>query len=74
MAECHYCEQEMSGDGVGCTMPKYGFENESLDRIPNGGTKCHDCHCPPNTLHHPGCDMERCPKCEGQAIGCECDG
>lgn len=34
---------------------------------------CHDCGCPDGTLHHPGCDNERCPRCGGQAIGCSCN-
>ena len=39
------------------------------------GERCHDCgivNAFPN-YHHPGCDMERCPVCGGQAIGCECN-
>lgn len=34
---------------------------------------CHDCNAAPGQFHHPGCDMERCPKCGGQAISCDCD-
>lgn len=33
---------------------------------------CHDCGTPRNGLHHPGCDVERCPLCLGQAIACPC--
>jgi hypothetical protein len=25
-------------------------------------------------VHHPGCCVERCPACLGQALGCECFG
>lgn len=25
--------------------------------------KCHDCGASVGNLHHPGCDMERCPVC-----------
>lgn len=35
-------------------------------------TKCHDCGAEEGQLHIPGCDMERCPKCGGQAISCDC--
>ena len=33
---------------------------------------CHDCGCLPGRFHHPGCDMEICPRCKQQAIGCDC--
>lgn len=65
MAKCRYCHQEMK-DGVGCTA--------GLGRLPNDDDEpCHDCACPPGTLHHPGCDAERCPDCGGQAISCGCE-
>ena len=34
--------------------------------------RCHDCGCTFGHLHHPCCDMERCPKCGGQLLSCEC--
>lgn len=33
---------------------------------------CHDCNIAVGGHHHPGCDMERCPKCMGQLISCGC--
>ncbi len=33
---------------------------------------CHDCAAKPGQLHFGGCDTERCPKCGGQIIGCDC--
>ena len=44
----------------------------SNDVCQNG--RCGDCGSTPGHLHHPGCDMERCPRCGGQLLGCECGG
>lgn len=73
MAVCEYCKQEMS-DHVGCTLETYNdMPGGPHKRVPhNGPRRCHDCGCPPGKLHHPGCDMERCPGCGGQAISCDC--
>jgi hypothetical protein len=34
--------------------------------------RCHDCGAREGELHQRGCDMERCPFCHGQLIGCDC--
>jgi hypothetical protein len=33
---------------------------------------CNDCGAAPGELHLAHCDMEECPRCHGQAIGCDC--
>ncbi len=33
---------------------------------------CSDCGVKPGELHQYGCDIERCPLCGGQSIGCHC--
>lgn len=49
---------------------KYGDESDDwgADHQP-----CHDCAVKKGQFHVPGCDVERCPKCGGQAISCDCD-
>ena len=37
---------------------------------PNG--RCHDCNVEVGSFHHPGCDVEECPKCKGRLISCGC--
>ncbi len=46
---------------------KYGDE---INPWPPG--PCHDCAVLRGQYHVPGCDVERCPRCHGQAIGCDC--
>jgi hypothetical protein len=59
-------------DGVACTEETYEFDSVTYARVANGGKTCRDCLAPPNSLHHPGCDEERCPVCGNQAISCPC--
>ena len=33
---------------------------------------CHDCGCEEGEIHGFGCDVERCPFCGSQLIGCRC--
>lgn len=48
---------------------RYGQEKEGVgaDRQP-----CSDCNVSKGGLHSFGCDLERCPRCNGQAVYCEC--
>lgn len=81
-ATCKYCSLPMDV-GTSCTETTYGgddfpdgverervrYGDESSDRDTDF---CHDCNAPRGGLHHPGCDVEECPFCSGQAISCEC--
>lgn len=70
-------------DRVGCTVETFDDfpDGETRRRIRYGdeggvwataSDPCHDCYAPKGQLHHPGCDVERCPLCGDQAISCEC--
>lgn len=78
MAICRWCYQEMSGDGVDSCKNNESIifpDGETLAAVPfkaHDSERCHDCNIADGGFHHPGCDMERCPRCNGQLIGCGC--
>lgn len=78
MAVCKWCKKDMSSKK---TMTCSGNDlvhfpqgkGPSLSSVPyDGEGRCHDCNIAPGGMHHPGCDMERCPKCGGRLISCGC--
>lgn len=48
----------------------YGNEEEDWGADDHA---CDDCAVIKGQFHVPGCDIERCPACGGQAIGCDCE-
>lgn len=61
----------------------YVIEGKELERIRYGSESddwgadkqpCHDCGVVKGQYHvFSQCDVERCPVCDSQAIGCDCD-
>jgi hypothetical protein len=76
MAKCSWCQREMTYAGViSCNRNNYVKfpDGTKLPSVPfNQEGRCHDCNVLWKGFHHPGCDVERCPKCGGQLISCGC--
>lgn len=74
-AICRHCGESMAH---GCRKHWYVIGGRKYEAIPMGDPRehlpenvevCHDCNARRGEYHHPGCDMERCPKCGLQLIG-----
>jgi len=81
MAICPHCRGEMT-EGISCKPDPIVIHGESYEPVRWGEeaeskrwkvrTPCRDCATPLGGVHHPGCCIERCPVCLGQAFGCPC--
>jgi hypothetical protein len=82
-AICKECKQDMLVAN-GCVPSVVVCGGKTYQRIKVGGsgdffedapegTRCGDCGAKVGYYHHPGCDCERCPVCEGQLLSCDCD-
>jgi len=56
-------------NGVEFDRIRYGYEEDDWGANDH---PCGDCAVVKGEYHVPGCDIERCPSCGGQMIGCEC--
>jgi hypothetical protein len=83
MAVCPHCNGEMK-EGISCRPDAIIIGDAAYEPIRWGDERnsqrwvidfpCRDCATPPGGVHHPGCCVQRCPACLGQALGCECFG
>jgi hypothetical protein len=81
MAVCEDCGQEMLQADTCKARSVMTFGDEAfkpvvygLETIWPGGFSgpCGDCGVSTGGSHHFGCDMEQCPRCAEQLIGCDC--
>lgn len=79
MAKCQQCNREMQ-KAKSCSF-KYIIDKnlKVYNRISYGeeggdsSERCGDCGVKEFGIHHEGCDNERCPKCHGQMLSCDCE-
>jgi hypothetical protein len=80
--ECESCGQAMGPTPVSCIGEPITIAGQERARLPFGTEEgfvedafehpCHDCNVEVGQFHHDGCDLERCPGCGGQLLGCAC--
>ena len=76
MAICKACKNDMlaveSCSGTHIKFPDGKVLPVSTEHFGENSGRCHDCNIIHGGSHHPGCDAERCPRCNGQLITCGC--
>ena len=79
MATCDLCNQDMlTADSCSVTVLRHG--ERAFPAIPFGQEPgwlrppefCNDCGVRRGRFHHPGCDIQACPRCQGQLLSCHC--
>ena len=50
----------------------YGEEEDGWGDYEDEENTCGDCGCHLGEQHLPNCDIERCPRCGGQMLSCDC--
>jgi hypothetical protein len=76
--KCDICNEEMLEKNIcTCGNPYININNKLYFRDTNyydDNERCHDCGIlnKKGNVHHWNCDIERCPSCKKQLIGCNC--
>lgn len=77
---CPACGQDMR-DAESCGGPLIQVAGQVYERVRFGqesGSRwedfdfCPECVVSHGELHHPGCDIEECPRCRTQYLSCDC--
>jgi hypothetical protein len=75
---CDWCKVEKNNSTNTCTGNAIVVfsDGQELPAIPFEGVSeehhCPTCNVKHGGFHHPGCNWERCPKCNGQLVRCGC--
>jgi hypothetical protein len=79
---CPFCGQDKR-DAESCGGPMIQVAGRVYERVRLGqesGNRweefdfCPECGVSHGGLHHPGCDIEECPRCRTQYLSCDCGG
>ena len=77
MAECKRCGRDSEDQRTTtCILHSVEYHDDvSFRQLPypeNAEDRCPVCHVIPGGIHHEGCYMERCPRCENRLVSCGC--
>jgi hypothetical protein len=71
LAVCQLCGLAMTGAST--CLPGTGRVPFGSEHPPAFASEhCHDCSVGRGAFHHFGCDVEECPTCGRQLLGCDC--
>ena len=72
---CKRCKHEICGTNhclLACDVRfADGVRMAALPYQSASGQTCGDCAVIDGSVHHQYCDMEECPRCGGQLVGCD---